>query len=57
MELVWFQSAVLWEKFSGYFSTIYILLLSLAAEWIPFAYLPYEKKDAPKEASFLFSHD
>ncbi len=57
MELVWFQSAILWEKFLRVLSTIYILLLFIAAEWIQFAYLLYEKKDAPKEASFLFQHD
>ena len=57
MELVWFQSAILWEKFLRVLSTIYILLLFIAAEWIQFAYLLYEKKDAPKEASFLFRHD
>ena len=44
-------SAILWEKFLGLLSTIYILLLFIAAEWIQFAYLLYEKKDAPKEAS------
>lgn len=48
MELVWFQSATLWEKLSEHLSTIYILLLCIAAGWISFAYLLYEKKDAPK---------
>ena len=57
MELVWFQSATLWEKFLRVLSTIYILLLFIAAERIQFAYLLYEKKDAKKEASFLFRHD
>ena len=57
MELVWFQSAILWEKFLRVLSTIYILLLFIAAERIQFAYLLYEKKDAKKEASFLFRHD
>lgn len=57
MELVWFQSATLWEKFLRVLSTIYILLLFIAAERIQFAYLLYEKKDAKKEASFLFRYD
>lgn len=53
MELVWFQSAILWEKFLGLLSTIYILLLFIAAEWIQFAYLLYEKKDAPKGRGYI----
>ena len=57
MELVWFQSAILWEKFSEHLSTIHILPPGVMAGWILFAYLLYEKKDAKKEASFLFQHD
>lgn len=48
MELVWFQSATLWEKFSEHLSTTHILPPDVMAGWILFAYLLYEKKDAPK---------